>query len=126
MNVLRIFLKKLGSQLKDERTIRNPAKIIVYSNLEMSPHDRYQVEIDHQKRDGISKAVVNRLGESNVLLVSEEHELCGIFNLVSDGQEEPKYYLAKSADIPVITAQHRHYFLLFFEKGIRLSVCRLL
>lgn len=111
-----ILKKKLGTQLRDERTIRNPAKLIVYSNLEMSMHDKYQVEIDHQKRDGISKAVVNRLGESNVLLVSEEHELCGIFNLVSDGQEEAKYYLAKSADNPVTTAQHRHYFLMFFEK----------
>lgn len=111
-----ILRKKLGSVLKDEGTIRNPAKIIVYTNLEMSPHDRYKVEIDHQKRDGVSKAIVNHLGESNVLLVSEENELCGVFNLVSDGQDEPEYYLAKSADIPVTMAQHRHYFLLFFEK----------
>lgn len=111
-----IIKRKLGSQLKDENTIRNPAKIIVYNNLEMSPHDRYQVKIDHQKRDGISKAIVNHLGESNVLLVSEDMELCGIMNLVSDGQYEPKYYLAKSADMNITMAQHRHYFLLFFEK----------
>jgi len=111
-----IIKRKLGTQLKDERTIRNPAKLIVYSNLAMSPHDKYQVEIDHQKRDGISKAIVNHLGESNVLLVSEDHELCGIFNLVADGSEEPKYYLAKSDEIPVTMAEHRHYYLMFFEK----------
>lgn len=111
-----ILTHKLGTQLRDEKTIRNPAKLIVYSNLAMSPHDKYQVEIDHQKRDGISKAVVNHLGESNVLLVSEDNELCGIFNLVSDGAEEPKYYLAKSEEIPVTMASHRHYYFMFFEK----------
>lgn len=111
-----IIKRKLGTQLKDEGTIRNPAKLIVYSNLAMSPNDRYQVEIDHQKRDGVSKAIVNHLGESNVLLVSEDKQLCGIFNLVADGSEQPKYYLAKSNEIPVIMAEHRHYFLMFFEK----------
>lgn len=108
--------KKLGSTLKDEGTIRNPARFIVYDDLELSLYDRYQVEIDHQKKDDISKAVVNRLGESNVLLVGEENELCGIFNLVGDGKTPQKYYLCKGKDIKLKMMQHRHYSLLYFEK----------
>lgn len=111
-----LIQKKLGSMLKDEGTIRNPARFIVYDDLELSLYDKYQVEIDHQKKDGISKAVVNRLGESNVLLVGENNELCGIFNLVGDGKTPQKYYLCKGKDIKLHMKQHRHYSLLYFEK----------
>lgn len=82
----------------------------------MSLYDRYQVEIDHQKKDNISKAVVNRLGESNVLLVGEDNELCGIFNLVGDGKSPQKFYLCKGRDIGLQMKNHRHYSLLYFEK----------
>lgn len=108
--------RKIGGQLKDEGTIRNPAKLIAYDDLDMTLFDRYQVEIDHEKKDGVSHAIVNRLGESNVLLVGEENEICGIFNLISDGQDTPKYYLCKSAEIGLQMKQHRHYSLLYFEK----------
>lgn len=111
-----LIKKKLGSVLKDEGTIRNPARFIVYEDLELSLYDRYQVEIDHQKKDDISKAVVNRLGESNVLLIGEENQLCGIFNLVGDGKTQQKYYLCKGKEIKLEMMQHRQYFLLYFEK----------
>lgn len=111
-----IIQKKLGSVLKDEGTIRNPARFIVYNDLDMSLYDQYQVEIDHQKKDDISKAVVNRLGESNVLLVGENNELCGIFNLVGDGKTPEKFYLCKGKDIQLQMKNHRHYSLLYFEK----------
>lgn len=111
-----VIQKKLGSVLKDEGTIRNPARFIVYSDLDMTLYDRYQVEIDHQKKDDISKAVVNRLGESNVLLVGEDNELCGIFNLVGDGKKPQKYYLCKGKDVELRMKNHRHYSLLYFEK----------
>lgn len=111
-----IIQKKLGSVLKDEGTIRNPARFIVYNDLDMSLYDQYQVEIDHQKKDDISKAVVNRLGESNVLLVGENNELCGIFNLVGDGKTPEKFYLCKGKNIQLQMKNHRHYSLLYFEK----------
>lgn len=111
-----VIQKKLGSVLKDEGTIRNPARFIVYNDLDMSLYDQYQVEIDHQKKDDISKAVVNRLGESNVLLVGENNELCGIFNLVGDGKTPEKFYLCKGKDIQLQMKNHRHYSLLYFEK----------
>lgn len=111
-----VIQKKLGSVLKDEGTIRNPARFIVYNDLDLSLYDQYQVEIDHQKKDDISKAVVNRLGESNVLLVGENNELCGIFNLVGDGKTPEKFYLCKGKDIQLQMKNHRHYSLLYFEK----------
>lgn len=111
-----VIKRKLGSVLKDEGTIRNPARFIVYDDLELSLYDQYQVEIDHQKKDDISRAVVNRLGESNVLLVGENNELCGIFNLVGDGKTPQGYYLCKGKDIKLKMMQHRHYSLLYFEK----------
>lgn len=111
-----ILQSKLGSCLKDEGTIRNPAKLILYCDLDLTLHDRYQVVIDRNKVNDISKAVINRLVESNVFLVSEDGMLCTILNLVSDGGNPKKYYLERDGRQPIRTSEQKFYSLLFFEK----------
>lgn len=111
-----ILQRKLGTCLKDEGTIRNPARLILYCDLDLTLYDKYQVVIDRNKVNDISKAVVNHLGESNVLLVSEDGMICSILNLVSDGANPPKYYLERDGRQPILTSDHKFYSLMFFEK----------
>lgn len=111
-----ILQRKLGTCLKDEGTIRNPARLILYCDMDLTLHDRYQVVIDRNKVNDISKAVVNRLVESNVFLVSEDGMLCSILNLVSDGGNPKKYYLERDGRQPIRTSEHKFYSLMFFEK----------
>ena len=42
-NVLRT---KLGTQMRDEGTIHNPARLILYEGLDLTLYDRYQVGIE--------------------------------------------------------------------------------
>lgn len=111
-----ILTYKLGTQLKDEGTIHNPARLILYQGLDLTLNDRYQVGIDRTKRNDISKVVVNHLVESNVILVGENNEICGILNLVSDGGEEERYFLERDGRQPLKLSDKKFYYLLFFEK----------
>lgn len=111
-----ILKRKKGTLLKDKGTIRNPAKLILYRGLDLSLFDAYQVEIDRVKRNDIGKTPINHLGESNVLLVSEEGKICSILNLVSDGRSQPKFYLERDRSQPIYEGEHKFYYLLFFEK----------
>lgn len=111
-----ILTHKLGTQLKDEGTIHNPAKLILYQGLDLTLNDRYQVGIDRTKRNDISKVVVNHLVESNVILVGENNEICSILNLVSDGAKEEHYFLERDGRQPLKLSDKKFYYLLFFEK----------
>lgn len=108
--------RKKGALLKDQGTIRNPAKLILYRGLDLSMFDAYEVEIDRSKRNDISKTVINRIGESNVLLIGENGEICSILNLVSDGKEQPRFFLERDGSQPIHLLEHKFYYLLFFEK----------
>lgn len=111
-----VLAKKKGVQLKDEGTIHNPARLILYQGLDLTLYDRYQVGIDRSKKNDISKTVINHIGESNVLLVGENGEICSILNLVSDGEEEEHYFLERDGRQPLKLSDKKFYYLLFFEK----------
>lgn len=111
-----LMKRKLGSQLKDEGTIRNPARITIYEGLDLTLSDRYEVDIIHRTSEFNLVTPGNRVTEGNVLLVNENNELCGIFNLVADNSTEPKYFLTKAACQPVKPLNNKLYSLLFFEK----------
>lgn len=111
-----ILMRKMATCLKDEGTIHNPAKLILYRDLDLTLFDRYQVEIDRSKMNDISKTVINRIYESNVLLIGEDGKICSIMNLVSDGGENPKYFLERDGRQPIRVSEHKFYYLMFFEK----------
>ncbi|MCM1161725.1 MAG: molecular chaperone [Roseburia sp.] len=111
-----ILKRKKGTLLKDEGTIHNPAKLILYKDLNLTLFDKYQVGIDRSKKNDISKTVINHIVESNVLLVGADGEICTILNLVSDGQEDEKFYLEREGEQPINLGERKFYYLLFFEK----------
>lgn len=111
-----ILNRKIGSQLKDEGTIHNPARLILYQGLDLTLNDRYQVGIDRSKMNDISKTVINHVVESNVLLVGENGEVCSILNLVSDGADEEHFFLERDGRQPIRLSEKKFYYLLFFEK----------
>lgn len=97
--------KYLFTQLPDNGKIRIPAKITLYWELGLDRKDQYKVTADIQ------------LEESNVLLVNDENQLCGIFNLVRDAGQTNQFYLEVSKDhLNVQRSNNRHYSLLFFRK----------
>lgn len=111
-----ILTHKLGTQLKDEGTIHNPARLILYQGLDLTCNDRYQVGIDRSKRNDISKVVINHLSESNVILQGGNGEICGILNLVSDGEDKEHFFLERDGRQPLTLSDRKIYNLLFFEK----------
>ena len=111
-----VMRTKKGVQLKDEGTIHNPARLILYNGLDLTLFDRYQVGIDRSKRNDISKIVINHIVESNVLLVGEGGEICSILNLVSDGEEDEHFYLERDGRQPINLCEKKFYYLYFFEK----------
>ncbi len=111
-----ILNRKLGTQLRDEGTIHNPARLILYQGLDLTLNDRYEVGIDRSKKNDISKTVINHIVESNVFLVGENGELCSILNLVSDGADEEHFYLERDGRQPIQLSDKKFYYLLFFEK----------
>ena len=62
----------LQTPLSDNGEIKIPAKMTLYSGLKMDERDQYYV-----KTGGL-------LAESNVFLINEHFELCGIFNILKN------------------------------------------
>lgn len=114
--VTEILKRKGGTKLNDEGTIHNPAKLILYRDLDLTLYDKYQVGIDRSKKNDISKVVVNHLVESNVLLVNENGDICSFLNLVSDGGDPAQYYLEKDGAQPIKESMNKFYYLMFFNK----------
>lgn len=111
-----LLFRKMGTCLRDEGTIHNPARLVLYNGLDLSLYDKYQVGIDRSKRNDISKVVINHLVESNVLLVGEDNGICTILNLVSDGADPEGFFLERDGSQPVRLSDHKAYYLMFFEK----------
>lgn len=101
------MLKKyLFSKLQDNEEIKIPAKITLYPEIGIKKEDMYKVTIEK-----------NTITESNVLLVSEDNDLCGIFNLIKDDNEENVYYLVTEKNLKIKKSNNRNYSLLFFNKN---------
>lgn len=97
--------KYLFTKLPDYGKIKIPAKISLYWELGLDRKDQYKVTSDI------------RLDETNVLLVNDQNELYGIFNLVRDENQNELFYLvAAKHNIQVRPSTNRHYNLLFFKK----------
>ena len=112
----KVLQTKLGTQMRDEGTIHNPARLIMYEGLDLTLYDKYQVGIDRSKKNDISKVVINHIVESNVLLVGESGEICTILNLVSDGADEEHFFLERDGRQPIRLSEKKFYYLYFFEK----------
>jgi hypothetical protein len=96
------------TKLPDWEKIKVPAKITLYPDIGITEEDLYKVMIE------------NDLGESNVFLVNEINELCGIFNLVkaSDDLAGNTYYLVVAAcHLEVAQNNNRNFSLIFISKS---------
>lgn len=97
--------KYLGAVIPGQDKIKIPAKITFYHELDLSKDDLYKV------------TTTKDIEESNVLLINESNELCGILNLVKEASEERRYYLvAAKANLKFRQSNNRNYSLLFFRK----------
>ncbi|WP_371367059.1 hypothetical protein SRRS_11740 [Sporomusa rhizae] len=101
-------LEKLASRidkyLDDNKTIKNPSRIVIYDGLDTDKYDRYVV------------TAPGLLEESNVLLVSGAKELCAVFNLIADPNNPGRFYLTRKGSLPARESKHKHYSLLYFGK----------
>jgi len=89
----------------DQKTIKNPSKIISYEGLDTDQYDRYIINAP------------GLLEESNVLLVSGTKELCAIFYLSADQNVPGRFYLNRKGVLPAYESKHKHYNLLYFDKA---------
>ncbi|UHA76123.1 molecular chaperone [Paenibacillus sp. 481] len=96
--------KYLRTPLSDVGNISIPARMTLYTGLKIGKLDNYRVEIS----SGIT--------ESNVLLVNEHDELCGILNVIEDGRKAGSFYLATEHEIELRKTANKNYSLLFFRK----------
>lgn len=107
------LVRKLGAKLEDKGMIRNPAKLTMYQGLELTQYDKYKVRVSEDCQSDLS---IQDIEDTNVLLIDEKNQLCGILNLTSDGETKQFLYLTKSADQKLENMNGRFYFLLFFKK----------
>lgn len=100
-NAIQDYLK---SPLSDNGGIKIPAKMTIYKGLKINKLDRYIVETD------------GLLEESNVLLVNDQLELCGIFNLEKDDYKSNIFYLTAEEELGFRETSNRNYSFIFFRK----------
>lgn len=101
--VEKVIQTYLNTSLADNGNIKIPAKMSIYAGMKIDELDKYYVETG------------GRLEQSNVLLVNEHMELCGIFNLEKDFKRG-KYFLAFEQAIGVKERGNKNYSFLFFRK----------
>lgn len=94
----------LNTLLSDNDDIKTPAKMTIYAGMQIDERDKYFVEAG------------GRLVESNVLLVNEQLELCGIFNLVKDLQQPQRYYFSAEKEIGIKDTKNKNYSFIFLKK----------
>lgn len=112
-----VLQRNLGTKLEDSTKIDNPAKLTIYQGLELTQYEKYQIRIDtcDKKVTGKQELLQNMIKNTNVLLVNEAEELCGIFNLETLDNEFD-LYLTKDEAQYVKLDENRGYSLLFFQK----------
>lgn len=119
--------RKLGSRKKGEEVIKNPAKMVLYRGLDLTQYDGYQVRFVPETEENYRLLgrenkkinlgeVAKELANTNVFLVGENHKLCSILNLTTDGNDPEHYFLTRNACQDIVTDKGRIYSLLFFPK----------
>lgn len=96
--------KYMQAPLQGDGGIRVPARIVLYPGIAVERADGYEV-----------KAPAG-YAESNVLLVNDRLELCGIFHLRRDEEKPGGYYLAAHHDGEWRRTANRQYSLLFLRR----------
>lgn len=96
--------RHMTSPLSSDGGISVPARLILYEGLKVDRLDRYIV------------TAAGGLTDSNVLLVNESMELCGIFNLEQDEAVPGTFYLTADSGARWERSRNRQYSLLFFPK----------
>lgn len=81
------------------------SKIVVYRKLALSFYDQ------------ITLPYFSKLAGTNALLVTSNNMICGIFNLVSQGENTEQLYLIKSAELPCAESAIKNYSLYCFDKA---------
>ncbi|MFP3917117.1 molecular chaperone [Lysinibacillus telephonicus] len=94
----------LRTPMSDNPNIQVPAKLILYKGLKVDRRDQYCVEAG------------SGIGESNVLIINEKMELCGILNLLKDGEKPGRFVLVTSGQLEMKETNNHQYRLLFFRK----------
>jgi hypothetical protein len=100
----KVLRQYLNTPLPDNGSIQIPARLTLYAGLRVDKLDQYRVKAGH----GIS--------ESNVLLVNENMELCGILNLIKDGTSRGVYCLTAEKELEFRRTGNKNYSFLFFRK----------
>lgn len=96
--------KYLNTRLQDTDKIQVPAIMTLYAGMRLDQQDHYRVEAS------------NGISESNVLLVNDQMELCGILNLVKDAHAPGVFWLATDKHVEIRKRMNQQYSLLFFRK----------
>ena len=94
----------MQAPLQQADRIRVPARMVVYPELEIGRADAYEVKSSIE------------LAESNVLLVNDRMELCGIFQL-RQADARGDYYLAAHHEREWRHTANRQYSLLFMRRS---------
>ena len=105
--VSQVLKPNLGNDVRPKEIIANPAKLTVYHSLAIEPRDGYKVLTKNE-----------RLAETNVLLVDENGDLCGIFNLLPNDDDKFSLYLCMGAGMEVSATSNKNYRLLYFEQDV--------
>ncbi|MGC5325325.1 molecular chaperone, partial [Brevibacillus sp. SYSU BS000544] len=99
-----VIKKYLRTPFPDNGSIKVPARMTLYSGLSINKRDNYRVKAE------------NGIVESNVLIVNDSLELCGILNLIQDSTQSGHFYLSSAQSIPFRKTANRNYSYLFFRK----------
>lgn len=94
----------LKTPLSDNGEIKIPAKMSLYSGMKIDKPDQYFVETG------------GFLVESNVLLVNEQLDLCGILHVIKDDQQPNKYYFAADEALEIRKTNNKNYSFIFLRK----------
>lgn len=94
----------LKTPLSDNGEIKIPAKMSLYNGMKIDKPDQYLVETG------------GFLTESNVLLVNEQLELCGLLNLRKDDQYPNRYFLTADQAIGIRQTKNKNYSFIFLRK----------
>ena len=98
------FLRKVEKEEDYAKTIRLPARITIYRDLDINIIDDYEVESDSGLYDG------------NLLLIDEDFHVYTSFYLEMGGNN--KYYLMKSKEVPILAMKRQQYYILYVPKNV--------
>jgi len=95
----------LNNKIFDDGKIKIPAKIFLYKDIGVHKADMYRVIVE------------NEIEESNVIMINEEYQVCGIFNLMRELSQNNLFYLrADHENILIEKRNSKNYYFLFFKK----------